>query len=406
MIWGLMFVFKPPRQRSIHGHQISLSDWNSYFDLSNDSALINYEGNEDHNFTSPSRVHVLNCRFSSNDKGIIKFESSSDESKLLVEYCVFKGCTSDSNGGAINFGKKGQCVLAYNCIVRCKTSKNYHGQFSYVEVTNNKEAKNFIISSSFMISDSNTVEDTMYHKSGKLKCSGINISDNIIRKTAAIFIYQTEESVFLFSSVRNNTASDSIVVRCNGVHLNLSYSNIIENKQEGSGQGIIFTESGASISMYHCSIFDNCQNKKGNVFYDSGQGIICYDCAIPLDQKVFQNDVDFIDEPKSLFINYYAFINLDECKAAPESWGSITPDLPQQTIGTPEPSTNIPSWLKESVKRRRQQNNINIGKIQKIVANIHQPDFISSVLETKHDQIIDNPIFLVILASLTSFVHK
>ena len=103
--------------------------------------------------STSSHLYISRCAFFNVTGTTIRYQSSQDSSKLLVEYSSFNTCSSTNGGGAIYFGTYGQCVLSSVCGVKCNTGKNYIGQFCYIYVTWDANSKNHNIDSSVTLND-------------------------------------------------------------------------------------------------------------------------------------------------------------------------------------------------------------------------------------------------------------
>ena len=75
--------------------------------------------------------------------------------------------------------------------------------------------------------------------------------------------------------------------------------------------------------MKHCSIYGNTPNSK--VFYASISSIKCDNCSIGSDQK---GSFRTLNTAPTSFINYYKYLELNECKNGLDSWGDLKPVTP------------------------------------------------------------------------------
>ena len=244
-----------------------------------------YQTNNDSRINVSSNMWIYGCTFKNieyfKDKGCCICKDSSTYLNLLIEYSSFNTCINSGAGGAIYFGSSGQCVLSSVCGVRCNTGNEAIGQFCLIQLTNNKEYKNHIIDSSVTLTKQTNARSTLCHRYGNVSCKGVNISNNEAYQYSGIEIYNPSISSISFSSFRNNKASEYICIRCYSSTHQMTNTNIIENNQQSTFLGIIYTtEDSANLTMKHCSVYGNCNNGKGTVFYVSSGSITCTDCSL------------------------------------------------------------------------------------------------------------------------------
>ena len=106
-------------------------------------------------------------------------------------------------------------------------------------------------------------------------------------------------------------------------------TNIIENNQQSSLLGIIYTTN-SRLTMNHCSVFKNCNNNKGKVFFPSSGSITCINCSMTEDQMKSTYKLVTINTASESFINQYSFLNLDECQGTIDIW-KTPKESPKQT---------------------------------------------------------------------------
>ena len=217
-------------------------------------------------------------------------------------------------------------------ILLCNTGSGHYGQFCYVWVFDDSQYKNHIIDSSVTLTEKKYEYQysTLYHWNGNISCKGVNVSYNEVFSTSGIYINNPSISYISFSSFRNNkaTGSDSyssICIYCYSKTHQMTNTNIIENNPQGSSFGIIYTRNLAILTMKHCSVFGNCNNDIGKVFDADSGSITCDNCSIGSDQK---GSFTTLNTASESFINYYEYLELDECKRGLDSWGTLYPIMP------------------------------------------------------------------------------
>ena len=307
---------------------ILISSWQTHFtETEPNEKFQNYTGNSPYTIkSSQSHLYIWNCKFTNVTQTTI-FYSSTLSSLMLIEECSFNSCSSSDYGGVVFFFQNGQCVFSSVCGIRSKSGR--WGQFSSVYVSSDFQHKNQIIDSSFALtqqtsSDSN---DILYHINGNVSCKGVNISKNKVYQYSGILIETPSKSLFSFTSFRNNTALNSNCIFFNkGSSTEIFYSNIIENNHPAKNHGIIETTE-TSLTMIHCSIFDNCLTE-GLVFYAVNGPIICSECSISENQSKSTLGPVEINLTSKFFINEYSFLELDECKRALKIWGDVFQRIP------------------------------------------------------------------------------
>ena len=108
----------------------------------------------------------------------------------------------------------------------------------------------------------------MYHRQGNISWKGVNISHNIVNTISGVFFYDPFSVGSLsYCSFRKNTATFYNVIYFDFKEHHIEYINIIENSQETSERGLIFTSG--TLKMRHCSIFGNTP-KENKMFFAWG----------------------------------------------------------------------------------------------------------------------------------------
>ena len=267
----------------------------------------NYVGNTHYQIKSQnSQLYVLNCKFSLINNGAIRYESTQD-SCLLVEHSSFTHCTSSANGGAIFFGTKGECILASVCGIDCNsTGANSYGQFCDIEVQASTMNKNQIFDSTISRTNSKESSAPIHQTSGNVAFYGNDISYNDASVMSAFYILFPSVSQITFSSFRNNTAHQRVCIDCLGGQYNMSFSDVVVNRQLTITYGLIYAVTSAKLLMIHCSILGNNPGP-GSIFYvyDSSSSMTCDKCTFGPDQQINKGDisVNFGEPAQESFIN-------------------------------------------------------------------------------------------------------
>ena len=261
--------------------------WETYFPGTKSNE--EYKGKTSSSPYSPqstsSHLYIFQCTFNKVTKTSIQYSTLNENSKLLVELSSFNFCSSSQRGGAISDCDSGQCILSSVCGVKCTSEE---GQFCYLVASYGYDNKNYIIDSSVTSSENTKAYYTLYQQCGDVSCEGVNVSNNVANSYSGLRVFNPSISSILFCSFKNNTAAgDPYSYVCLDFLFNshkMNHTNIIENNQQSLTYGIIYTASLAELTMSHCSVYGNCNNKKGKVFYVSSGVITCNYCSIGLDQ--------------------------------------------------------------------------------------------------------------------------
>ena len=201
----------------------------------------------------------------------------------------------------------------------------------------------------------------MYLEQGNVSCKGVNVSNTEVNQISGIDISYTTSSIS-FSSFRNNTATGNscfYLFNFNQSSHKITNTNIIENRGKSNFNGIV-TCYQATLSLNHCSVFGNSA-PNAYIFFIGISGSIAFTkCSISDDQKKCNSNSINYGTTDKLFINYYEYLELDECKRGLDVWSNILPNTP-----TPIPfSTQTP-------KRTPQKTPINTIKITQMPEQVN-----------------------------------
>ena len=138
----------------------------------------------------------------------------------------------------------------------------------------------------------------------------------------------------------------------------------------------------------------------------------CSECTFDSDQDRKMGRI-ILSSATTSFINYYKFMELDECKAAPESFGSLTPNVPlpvktpdKTPLNSPIATTCIDQWVKESNQRKSRYRK-KVGHWNERVRLINEKGPIEEpMILTPKEGIINQGAAIKLMSSLLAIVKK
>jgi hypothetical protein len=319
-------------RQSESSHMMPLCFWSDFFDVAAPTPIKQqlYSSTQT---PSASSVYVSNCLFngciSTSNGGAL---SCTSVSYLLIESSSFFSCKiSDRYGGAIYFvnTNSGQCVLyevcGYDC---CSTSTSRtDGQFARVDVKNVISSKNYINYSSITRCVNQIPESyfTFYLNNGKICCSSANISMNKCQHFSGYRFrpFQDSSSVTcstLYSSFADNEASVYILIAfyMYGNLFEIKCCNILRNTQ-GSLSSIGTIEAGGNAI-----IEDSCilENRATYIFYSTSYTVTLTNCTI--DKTTYTGNLNIRNTVTKSFIIALNHMSTRYCYAEYDSVGTLT----------------------------------------------------------------------------------
>jgi hypothetical protein len=282
--------------------------------------------------TSTSNVYVHNCVFngctSSSNGGAILCSSS--VLRLLVEQSSFISCkASNRNGGAIYFYNtaSGECVLSRVCGFDCLTtnSSGGTGQLGYSYVKNNINSRNHFNDSSIThsLNGDRKSYDAFRLCNGNILCPSVNVTSIICYQYITLDCHPTSLGMccLSYNSIVNNTASDFNIIWFSGSSspFYIDTCNVLNNKQTSSSSGIIFAQG--NLLIKDSCILGNSEEK--TIFYAyTSSSITVSNCTFDNNRCV--GNVTFINTIKSSFINPLSHIATERCDSYFDSYGTLT----------------------------------------------------------------------------------
>jgi hypothetical protein len=240
------------------------------------------------------------------------------EANVFVSYCLFKNCSSTTDGGALSCTSAAYLLIEYSAFISCRISSRYgaaiyfsntnagecvlygvcgtdccstntsysYGQFAHINVNNDASSKNFLIYSSIVrcVSQSTCIYYTMRLQNGNIYCPSINSSLNHFYHHSGISCYPSSDSNSVTCSLLYSSIVDTIVTGCScititqsGAKHEIKCCNILRNKQ-GSP-----TCEGTIRVNGHLIIKDSCilENNATYIFYSySSNSITISNCTV------------------------------------------------------------------------------------------------------------------------------
>ena len=283
-------------------------------------------------------VYVCNCVFrecsSTSQGGAVCFSiTGSNIYYLLAEDSSFIDCTTSSNsGGAIYFYTNlGMSVLNRVCAVKClsKSTGESNGQSLYAYTRASMVYKNYVNLSSICNSKNNNAKSNraLQLQNGNIKITKANITNNECQYYSALYCSPSSNNgCIYYSSFVNNTSGCRGCLMLSGsqeIHL----CNIINNDQktDGDDSSVIYTN--ANLFIAHTCILEN--NKGKTVFHEATSScrITLLNCTT--DSDVFSNsriinNVTIYITNKRVFINGLEHLSTNECHSSYDSVGTLT----------------------------------------------------------------------------------
>jgi hypothetical protein len=317
--------------------------WNDYFSgITPNTYSSEYGSTQTPSASSGGGVYILNCLFngctSGSNGGALCCSSS--VTYLLVESSSFFSCKTSSNGGAIYFENtnNGQCVLNKVCGNDCCStySGSSYGQFARITVNNSASSKNYVNYSTISrcINDKSCTYHTIQLSSGKICCPSINSSLNRCYDRSGISFKPLKDSSYVTCSLSCSTFADNkasgyicVWFGTNNAENEMKYCNILRNTQVSTSWGIIHT-NGNLIIEYSCII----ENEATNVFYvDPSNTLTLSNCTV--DKTTITGSFTIVNTVTKSFIHGLNHLSTQKCHSGYDSIGTLTavPYVPHST---------------------------------------------------------------------------
>jgi hypothetical protein len=318
--------------------------WNDYFSgITPNTYSSEYGATQTPSASSGGGVYVLNCLFNgctSGSNGGALYCSTS-VTYLLIESSSFFSCKTSSNGGAIYFSNSndGQSVLDKVCGNDCYSTYTggSYGQFAQIIVNNSLLSNNYVNYSSIIrcVPNNSDAHYTIYLVNGKICCQSVNSSLNRCYCHSGISLCPLKDSSYTtcslsYSSFADNKASDYICIwfGTTGAKYEMKCCNILRNTQVSSSWGIIHTNGNMIIE-------DSCilENEATSIFYvDPPHTLTLSNCTVDKTTKA-GGSFTIVSTVTKSFIHGLNHLSTQNCHSGYDSLGTLTaiPYVPHST---------------------------------------------------------------------------
>jgi hypothetical protein len=308
--------------------------WSGYFPGTNPTTTLSPKEYNSTQTLSDTNVYVSNCLFngcSSSSNGGALYCSSS-VTYLLVESSSFFSCkTSSGNGGAIYFSNtnSGECVFHKICGNDC--SGGSHSQFVRIYVKNAASSKNYVNYSSIVrcVTENSGISYTLCLDNGKICCPSVNISMNKCGYYSGISCAPFTDSRSVTCSFSYTSFTDNIAIGHICIHFNsnnakfeIKCCNILRNAQDSLSSCGTIRFWGNTVIEDSC-ILENTATYTFNPA-SSSYTVTLLNCTI---DKITTNtgSLTIIKTVTKSFIHALNHISTRNCHAEYDSAGTLTP---------------------------------------------------------------------------------
>jgi hypothetical protein len=306
--------------------------WNDYFPGTNPTTTLVLKEYTSTQTPSDTYVYVSNCLFngcSSSSNGGALYCSS--VTYLLVESSSFFSCNTSSDNGAIYFQNtnSGECVLHKVCGNDCCSTTNSYYQFSDICVKNSASSKNYINSSSIVrcVNEYSSAWCNLYLRYGKVCCQSVNMSMNKCAYQSTISYYHSTDSNSIcslsYSSFTDNSATGytCIYLENGAMKYQMKCCNILRNTHSSSSNGIIRFRGNVMIE-------DSCilENNANYIFYtySSSYTVTLSKCTVDK-TTIVTGSLTIQSTAIKSFILALNHMSTQNCNAEYDSAGTLTP---------------------------------------------------------------------------------
>jgi hypothetical protein len=307
--------------------------WSDFFPGS-PTANFNSQTYTSHQSSSSTGVYVSNCLFkgciSTSDGGAMRCWSS--VAYLLVESSSFFSCKVNNTwGGGICFysPNTGQCVLNKVCGYDCYSIySSSSGQFAWIYVNNTAPFKNHVNYSSISrcVNEKSNHYYSLCLQYGIIYCPSLNISMNKCNYYTGICCYPFIDSNSVTCSLSYSTFADNnafgygCIYFCRGeAKYEIKSCNILRNTQGTTSYGTIFTKGILNIE-------DSCilENTASTIFYSSSSSYTITLTRCTVDKTTSNGYLTTQNTIPKSFILALNHMSTQNCNAKYDSVGTLT----------------------------------------------------------------------------------
>ena len=226
-----------------------------------------YEGHSSRiSITAVGGYHLIDCFFSnlynSAAGGAISSTFNSSPNDHLIENCFFTNCSSNSHGGAIYISAStfSSLILRKTCSFSCysRLSTTNYGQFIYSYTQTSKKNDLLLVSVQESYYLPGERFSSIYLISGLQKIFSCNFSNILNKYYSCIYSNTPLNHISLYSTFINNKASQGCILYLFTGTFNYHHSNIINNTQTLTTEGIIRNELSTTV-ISECIFYLNSE---------------------------------------------------------------------------------------------------------------------------------------------------
>ena len=232
--------------------------WSEFYSTSESIKYFQFYGNEKQHISVTQHegnfyVHnsVFNSLKESNYGSAIFLNTTSDNTKLLIEESYFHNCIANKQGGSIYKESNGHSVINKVCSTMCQINSDLGGLFCKIEtVKEERQNINYFLNSFVSKCYSKDYGYTVLLYYGEICIKHLNMSHNINAEFPCFDLFPTIEANVTFSTFENNTAlvRGCFAFDARNVSSLIKNSNYIYNKQvQNTTRGLFYSISTLTI---------------------------------------------------------------------------------------------------------------------------------------------------------------
>ena len=245
--------------------------WSEFYDTEEIPPIIKFEAKQEQKikeiFIEENfyvKESIFNSLKESEYGGGIFINTTSDDSRLLIEESYFYNCTATIQGGGIYKESNGHSVINKVCSVECKIKTSNiqgieRGAFCDIITANNEKRNlNYVINSYINKCENEIHAYILILYYGKSNVKHINMSYNNAKGWSCFSLIHSKEGNSTFSTFENNTSLEygCLAFECKNVNSLMKNCNIIYNKQaSNTTRGLFY--SIAQLIIEDSTFIDN-----------------------------------------------------------------------------------------------------------------------------------------------------
>lgn len=204
--------------KTMHKSNFHLFDQNqNIFQRMNGDWFDYYQDDYDNKYTRPNRLtqiksgstYICDAQFINlKRRGVVRVESNSYETNVLIENCKFEKCSHDNlPGGCVFMSGKGQCIQTKVISTESKV-RNTFGSYCSTTTKTMLQQNNFILQSSIAKIDNMDSSEPIRLNDGECHLYDTNFSYNSMQAKSGFVIRDVEQIAMIrYSNFMNNSQS-------------------------------------------------------------------------------------------------------------------------------------------------------------------------------------------------------